>query len=66
MLAPLVDPGSSEARGGRARLALALALVLGGVAAARPAAERLAHFDNFRMVLLDRAPVAGQKRWRCR
>ncbi len=35
-------------------------LVVGTVAAVRPASERLARFDNFRLLLLDHAPLLGQ------
>lgn len=40
-------------------LGLGLAAALGAVAM-RPAAERLARFDNFRLILLESAPLSGQ------
>lgn len=45
----------------RAAAALGLATALGlGVLLWRPAAQRLARFDNYRLVVLEAAPVAGQ------
>lgn len=45
----------------RAVAALSLALVVGlGGVLWRPAAQRLARFDNFRLVLLEAAPIASQ------
>ncbi|MBK7582809.1 MAG: sulfatase-like hydrolase/transferase [Myxococcales bacterium] len=56
---PLAFAAPRPGRPGPLTLALALGLV-GLGAAARPGAERLARFDNFRLLLLDDAPVAGQ------
>ena len=59
-LALLVAPGLGLRLGG-ARALVGLALVLIGLGVlARPASERLARFDNFRLLLLDHAPIAGQ------
>jgi hypothetical protein len=64
VLLPLVARFQGPAWG-RARTAAVASvgivlLVAGGAATLRPAAERLARFDNFRLILLESAPLAGQ------
>ncbi|MDF3067939.1 MAG: hypothetical protein K0R38_3540 [Polyangiaceae bacterium] len=64
VLLPLVAARQSP-RWGEARVAVAIALGLGlvaalGAVAIRPAAERLARFDNLRLILLESAPLSGE------
>jgi len=62
MLAGIAGVSAVGAGGERRRgsLLAALAILVTCSALARPAAERLSRFDNFRLLLLDRAPLLGQ------
>ena len=52
--------GGSSPRVARAGLGIFAALLLGSALLLRPASERLGHFDNFRLLMLDNAPLLGQ------
>ncbi|HLV21861.1 MAG TPA: sulfatase-like hydrolase/transferase [Polyangiaceae bacterium] len=51
---------TGSARRGLVLPLVAAGLVVGSALAAGAASARLAHFDNFRLLLVDRAPIAGQ------
>jgi arylsulfatase A-like enzyme len=63
LLLPLLPLRRAPARRARQSLAVGLGLSLSALLAAklmRPAAERLARFDNLRLILLESAPIAAQ------
>lgn len=59
-LAPALALGLRRTRRGGLALGSVLVLVAALAVLARPAAARLARFDNYRLLLLDQAPIAGQ------
>jgi hypothetical protein len=57
--APVLGRALASPKPRRTTFVVVLAVSAGCVAAAKPAAERLSRFDNFRLILVEHAPMLG-------